>query len=174
MMRRALAAAIVAGLPVTLATGACGTAEWEFWDPASRIRAESSLDGEMLDAQPDAPVSDSPEAHDRHADGPCEPDAVTCPVSCAGGASCPSDAPVCTSPGLICMPCRSNDDCNMVRSGPLCSQDGTCVPECFSDRSCPASRPRCDRPIGRCVRCLSDTDCPSGEVCYGSRSCGLP
>jgi Cys-rich repeat protein len=174
MMRRALAAAIVAGLPVTLATGACGTEDWEFWDPASRARGELSIEGGMLDAPPDTPVSDSSEANARSPDGRCDPDAMRCPVSCAGGLSCPSDAPVCTSPGLICMPCRSNDDCIMVRSGPICSQSGACVPECFSDRSCPANRPRCDRSIGRCVRCLSDADCPSGEVCYGSRSCGPP
>lgn len=174
MMHRALAAAIALGLPVTLASGACGTEEWKFWDPASGSHGEASIDAEIVDAQLEEPVSDSPE-HDRNADGPCDPDAMRCPVSCAGGSPCPGDAPVCAAPRLICQPCQSNDDCNMVRAGPLCSQSGACVPECYSDRSCPASRPRCDRSIGRCVRCLSDTDCPSGEVCYGStRSCGPP
>ena len=174
MMRPALAVAIVLGVPVTFASAACGTKDFDFLDPRSEVDGEASLDGERLDDAPsDAPASES--GDEDTADGPCDPDAMRCPVSCAGGATCPSDAPVCTSPRLICERCTSNDDCNTVRSGPLCSQSGACVPECFSDRSCPSSRPLCDRQIGRCVRCLSNTDCPSGYVCYGStRSCGPP
>jgi hypothetical protein len=175
MMRRALAAGIALVMAVTLASGACGTEDWAFNDPVTGSHGEASLDVEALvDAALDAPELDAPEGSEGDAYGPCDPDAMRCPVSCAARAPCPSDAPVCTAPYAICQPCRSNDDCNTVHSGPLCTQSGACVPECYSDRSCPASRPRCDRAIGRCVRCLGEADCPSGYVCYSNHTCGPP
>jgi Cys-rich repeat protein len=175
MMRRALAAAIALGLPVTLASGACGTEDWAFCDLATGCDVEAGFDvAALVDAQLGAPERDAPGEREGSADGPCDPDAMRCPVSCAGGAPCPNDAPVCTAPYAICQPCRSNDDCNNVRSGPNCNQAGQCVPECSSDRNCPSSRPRCDRPIGRCVRCLSNSDCPSGEACHSNHTCGPP
>ncbi len=159
MRRAALALGVALTLPAALASGACGTEEWSFYDRGSEP-TEASVEADVL---PD--ISDAEDATPEASDGPCDPETSRCPVSCAGGASCPSNLPVCTQPHAICEPCRSNQDCQYVRSGPLCAQSGACVPECSSDRSCPNSRPYCDRPIGRCVRCLNDDDCPAGDVC---------
>jgi hypothetical protein len=165
MRLAALALPVAAVFPIGVASGACGTQEWAFYSPAPAPSGEASLDG--AEAILDAAVL--VDADDGDAlDGTCGPDGARCPVSCAGGAACPTDAPVCTQPDAICQPCRSNDDCDTVRSGPVCTPSGACAPECTADRSCPDSRPRCDRPIGRCVRCLSASDCPAGDVCLGS------
>jgi hypothetical protein len=164
----ALALPVVAVWAVAIAMGACGTEEWSFYDPASEhleagIEAEASLEAEVY-----APDGDDAQEDGEAADGACDPDASRCPVSCAGGMPCPASAPVCTPPHAICQPCHSNQDCDTVRSGPICTPSGTCAPECSSDRGCPSSHPRCDRPIGRCVRCLDNGDCPSGDVCVAS------
>jgi hypothetical protein len=175
MRHAALALPVAAAFPIGLASGACGTQEWAFYGPAQEPSGEASLDD--VAASVDATVEDADgRASDGNAlDGTCGPDGSRCPVSCAGGAACPTDAPVCTQPYAICQPCRSNDDCDTVRSGPICDQSGACAPECTADRSCPDSHPRCDRPIGRCVRCLSASDCPAGDVCLGSsHSCASP
>jgi hypothetical protein len=166
-MRRALLAlALALALPAALASGACGTEEWSFYDPTPSVPDEASIDADVaIDS------SDAEHAPEAAADGPCDPEASRCPVSCAGGAPCPSNAPVCTEPHDICEPCLSNQDCQTVRSGPICTTSGGCAPECSSDRSCPNNRPHCARSIGRCVRCIDDSDCPVGDACF-RYSCG--
>jgi hypothetical protein len=134
MKAAALALGVTLALPA-LASSACGTEEWSFYDTAGM--PEASLDAGRTDAVDDSEATDSDAA-----DAAPEADAATARP-----------------------PCRSNQDCQYVRSGPICAQNGTCVPECSSDRPCPNSRPYCDRPIGRCVRCLNDDDCPVGDVC---------
>jgi hypothetical protein len=176
MRRGALAVSLALGTPVIVASGACGTQEWDFVDPAQQASLEASLEATLADVEVDAPGDASP--HDVSSEGDsasdaCDTDAMRCPISCAA-APCPSSAPVCTLPRLTCEGCRSNDDCDTVRAGPICTQSGACVAECSSDRNCPSSRPRCDRPIGRCVRCLSDGDCPTGYECAGSTHSCVP
>jgi Cys-rich repeat protein len=132
-----LALSVTLALP-TLASFACGTEEWSFYDTVASQMPEASLDAGGVDA-----VVDASDASD--------------------------SGPEAGAPGARPQ-CRSNQDCQYVRSGPICAPDGECVPECSSDRSCPNSRPHCDRPIGRCVRCLNDDDCPAGDVC-STHSC---
>ncbi len=136
MKAAALALGVTLALPA-LASSACGTEEWSFYDTVASEMPEASLDAGGADGD-----ADNPEATDSDA-ADAAPEAVAA-----------------TRP-----PCRSNQDCQYVRSGPICAQNGTCVAECSSDRACPNSRPHCDRPIGRCVRCLNDDDCPAGDVC---------
>lgn len=170
MRRRALAAALVLALPVTVASEACGNEHWDFLDPVEQEAVEASLDAALVDAEVDAPGDGSPQdvaSEGDSASAACDPDAMRCPISCAT-AFCPSTVPVCTLPRLICQGCRSNDDCDTVRAGPVCDPSGACVAECSSDRMCSNSHPRCDRSIGLCVRCLSDSDCPPGDECVGS------
>jgi hypothetical protein len=151
-MRRAT---IALAIGVTL--GACGTEEWGFYDlpPDS---GEASLDaGDAFDA--DA-VKEAPADGDA-AEAACNPDASRCPVSCAGGVPCPEDVPVCTEPHYVCQGCRSNQDCDSVRYGPICTTSGACIPECDPNHPCPPSRPHCDRLIGRCVSSSSSSPVPA-------------
>ena len=164
----ALAVRIAAAWAVAIVMGACGTEEWSFNDPASEhpeagLEAEASLEADVY-----GPDGDDVHGDGAAADGACAADGARCPISCDGGMPCPATAPVCTQPHAICQPCQSNQDCDTVHSGPICTPSGTCAPECSSDRGCPSSHPRCDRPIGRCVRCLDNSDCPSGDVCVAS------
>jgi len=146
MRRGTLVASAALALPCATA---CGTQEWGFYDPTPEPAAEASLDADgRLEAEA---VDALDEENDvaTAADGACDPDGARCPISCAGGAPCPDDAPVCAQPRSICEGCRSNQDCDNARSGPLCGQNGACLPECGPDRSCPQSRPHCSH--GRCV-----------------------
>jgi hypothetical protein len=149
---------VVAGI-VALGAQACGTQQWAFYDPEAA--AEEPPDGSLDEPNPDGDL-DTGDAGDRDAEasdvttnqddsgGPCDPGTAHCPASCAGGAPCPTVTPVCTQ-HLQCVACRSNQDCQNVRSGPLCAQSGACVPECSADHQCPMSHPHCDRSVGRCV-----------------------
>jgi hypothetical protein len=146
ILRSGLAAALM------LAAQGCGTQEWAFNDqgtPADDARGldEGGFDGQGTDAGDADDVTPFP---DDGAGDACDPDSSHCPVSCAGGALCPTVMPVCTQ-HLQCVPCKSNQDCQTVRAGPLCAMSGACVPECNADRDCPMSHPYCDRAIGRCV-----------------------
>lgn len=149
---------VVAGI-FALAAQACGTQQWTFYDPEAAGEEppdgpldETGPDGDLDTADADALDAGPSDVTAGQGDGggPCEPGAAHCPASCAGGAPCPTVTPVCTQ-HLHCFPCRSNQDCQSVRSGPLCAQSGACVPECSADHDCPMSRPHCDRTIGRCV-----------------------
>jgi hypothetical protein len=148
--RPGLAAALV------LVAQGCGTQEWAFYEPGMPADDARGLDEGGLDGQsPDAGDADDGSGDvtpfpDDGAGDACDPDSSRCPVSCAGGAPCPTIMPVCTQ-HLQCVPCKSNQDCQTVRSGPLCATSGACLPECNADRDCPMSRPHCDRSIGRCV-----------------------
>jgi hypothetical protein len=162
-MRRATIA-----LPLALASAACGTEEWGFNDPASATPFDAGLDGAAsLDAGDvfDAPADlEGPEGDvvssdgDGHAD--CEVDGSRCAPSCAGGAACPETEPVCTQPHYLCEPCHSNQDCDTVRSGPICTPSGACAPECDPNHPCPQSHPHCDRSIGRCVASSTASPAP--------------
>jgi hypothetical protein len=162
MRRRALTLGVAIAVPGALVSGACGTEEWSFYDRMALPVSEASLDADVVDGGQDA--IDAPR-ETATAEAGCDSDGARCAVSCAGGAPCPSDLPVCAEPRDICEPCRSNQDCQYVRSGPICAQSGACVPECSSDRQCGNTRPYCDRQIGRCVRCIYNNDCPNGDVC---------
>jgi hypothetical protein len=163
MKRSGLALSVAVTLPALLLSGACGTEEWAFNDRAASTASEASIDADVMDDDTQN-AQDAPR-ESAAADSGCDPETSRCAVSCAGGAPCPADMPICTEPYDTCEPCRSNQDCQYVRSGPICAQSGACVAECTSDRQCNYSRPYCDRPIGRCVRCVYDNDCPTGDVC---------
>jgi hypothetical protein len=145
-------------LSLALAPPACGTQEWGFYDPTPEVPGEAGLDAatslEAEDAIDAAAYLDGPDG-DTVSDGDartdCDADGSRCAVSCAGGTACPETEPVCTQPHYLCEPCRSNQDCDTVRTGPICTPSGACAPECDPNHPCPQSHPHCDRSIGRCV-----------------------
>lgn len=96
-------------------------------------------------------------------------------TSCAQGAACPVDKPICS--GNVCVECADDSECRSEPSKPFCVSNKCASCSMAAPTACSTStsgaRPVCGA-AGLCVQCQGDTDCkdPKASFCVSNQCKG--